>query len=193
MHFKYLDAGNTSTVVLYTEDYDFDPDGGFLQCGLLTGVWLESGNAFNIELESKDAFNHIVFVPEPTTLAILAFGSMFARAMEAADRLDATAANMRFVKPLDEALVLRLADSHDLLVTLEENVLMGGAGSAVGEFLNRVQHSVKVLNLGLPDCFIEQASVEQQLQEARLDLDSILGAVSDALGPVEISLGRKRS
>jgi len=126
-------------------------------------------------------------------VAFLAFGSMLARAMEAAEHLDATAANMRFVKPLDEALIVRLADGHDLLVTLEENVLQGGAGSAVGEFLNKVQHSVKVLNLGLPDHFIEQASVEQQLQEARLDLDSILGAVSEALGPVELSLGRKRS
>jgi len=126
-------------------------------------------------------------------VAFLAFGSMLARAMEAAEHIDATAANMRFVKPLDEALIVRLADGHDLLVTLEENVLLGGAGSAVGEFLNKVQHSVKVLNLGLPDHFIEQASVEQQLQEARLDLDSILGAVSEALGPVELSLGRKRS
>jgi len=126
-------------------------------------------------------------------VAFLAFGSMLARAMEAAEHLDATAANMRFVKPLDEALILRLADGHDLLVTLEENVLQGGAGSAVGEFLNKVQDSVKVLNLGLPDHFIEQASVEQQLQEAQLDLDSILGAVSEALGPVELSLGRKHS
>ena len=126
-------------------------------------------------------------------VAFLAFGSMLARAIEAAEHLDATAANMRFVKPLDEALILRLADGHDLLVTLEENVLQGGAGSAVGEFLNKVQHSVKVLNLGLPDHFIEQASVEQQLQEAQLDLDSILGAVSEALGPVELSLGRKHS
>ena len=126
-------------------------------------------------------------------VAFLAFGSMLARAIEAAEHLDATAANMRFVKPLDEALILRLADGHDLLVTLEENVLQGGAGSAVGEFLNKVQDSVKVLNLGLPDHFIEQASVEQQLQEAQLDLDSILGAVSEALGPVELSLGRKHS
>jgi len=109
------------------------------------------------------------------------------------EHLDATAANMRFVKPLDEALILRLADGHDLLVTLEENVLMGGAGSAVGEFLNKAGHPVKMLNLGLPDYFIEQASVEQQLQEAQLDLDSNLGAVSDALGPVEVSLGRKSS
>ncbi len=126
-------------------------------------------------------------------VAFLAFGSMLARALEAAEHLDATAANMRFVKPLDEALIVRLADGHDLLVTLEENVLQGGAGSAVGEFLNKVQHSVKLLNLGLPDYFIEQASVEQQLQEARLDLDHILGAVSDALGPLEVSLGRKSS
>jgi len=126
-------------------------------------------------------------------VAFLAFGSMLPRALEAAEHLDASVANMRFVKPLDEALIVRLADGHDLLVTLEENVLQGGAGSAVGESLNKVQHSVRLLNLGLPDHFIEQASVEQQLQEAKLDLDSILGAVSDALGPVEVSLGRKSS
>ena len=69
-----LDAGDTSTVFLYTESYDFDPDGGFLQSGLLTGIWFESGNTFSIELESKEAFDHIVFIPEPGSVFLFLTG-----------------------------------------------------------------------------------------------------------------------
>ena len=69
-----LDAGDTSTVFLYTEYYDFDPDGGLLQSGLLTGVWFESGNTFSIELESKEAFGHIVFIPEPGSVFLFLTG-----------------------------------------------------------------------------------------------------------------------
>ncbi len=114
-------------------------------------------------------------------VALLAFGSMLAPALEAAERLDASIANMRFVKPLDEALVLELAAGHELLVTLEENVIQGGAGSAVNEYLARIQHPVRILNLGLPDHFIEHATSEQQLQEAGLDVDGIVAAVTAAL------------
>jgi hypothetical protein len=74
-----LDAGDTSSVFLYTEYHDFDPDGGFLQSGLLTGVWFESGNSFSIELESKEAFDHIVFIPEPSIIIMLGAGSLFLR------------------------------------------------------------------------------------------------------------------
>ncbi|MCP3869569.1 MAG: 1-deoxy-D-xylulose-5-phosphate synthase [Gammaproteobacteria bacterium] len=130
---------------------------------------------------------------EGSRVAFLAFGSMLARALDAAEHLDATVVNMRFVKPLDEALVLRLAGSHDLLVTLEENVVQGGAGSAVNELLLHARHPVQVLNLGLPDQFIEQASVDEQLRDAGLDLDGILSAVSDTLGPVKVNLEHGRS
>ncbi len=110
-------------------------------------------------------------------VAFLAFGSMLSRALDAADQLDASVANMRFIKPLDEALVQRLADSHDLLVTLEENAVQGGAGSAVNEYLTSIQHPVQILHLGLPDHYIEQATTDQQLHEAGLDVEQILQAV----------------
>jgi 1-deoxy-D-xylulose-5-phosphate synthase len=114
-------------------------------------------------------------------VAILAFGSMLARAITVAETLDATVANMRFVKPLDTGLVERLAAGHELLVTIEENVVQGGAGSAVNELLAQRQTPVKVLNLGLPDRYIEHASCDEQLQEAGLDVDTILSSIKAAL------------
>ncbi|MEE9358060.1 MAG: transketolase C-terminal domain-containing protein, partial [Sedimenticolaceae bacterium] len=119
-------------------------------------------------------------------VAFLAFGSLLSVAEEVAERLDATVVNMRFVKPLDEALVLALADSHELLVTLEENVIQGGAGSAVNEYLASIQqHAVHAINLGLPDRFIEHATQQQQLGEAGLDVAGLLRTVSLALGSNE--------
>jgi 1-deoxy-D-xylulose-5-phosphate synthase len=118
-------------------------------------------------------------------MAILSFGTMLEKALEAGSRLDASVANMRFIKPLDEDLVLQLADSHELLVTLEDNVVQGGAGSAVNEFLARAQHPAQVLNLGLPDRFIEHASSEQQLQETGLDPDGIVQAILQRLSERE--------
>ncbi len=115
-------------------------------------------------------------------VALLAFGSMVEAGRAAAAALDATLANMRFVKPLDEALVLSLADSHDLLVTLEENALAGGAGSAVNERLAAHGRSCRILNLGLPDRFVPHATREEQLAECGLDVAGILGAVRAALG-----------
>ncbi len=106
-------------------------------------------------------------------IAILAFGAMVAPALDAAERLDATVANMRFVKPLDEALIRELARSHDYLVTVEENVVMGGAGSAVNECLVSSGLPLPVLNLGLPDRYIEHGSREELLSEVELDADGI--------------------
>src|SRR5450830_564174 len=88
-------------------------------------------------------------------VAILAFGSMLKPVLEAAEELDATVANMRFVKPLDDALVAQLARNHDLLVTVEENVVKGGAGSAVLESLQQHGLKVPVLQLGLPDRYVD--------------------------------------
>ena len=110
-------------------------------------------------------------------IAILAFGSMVKPALEAAEELDATVANMRFVKPLDEALVEELAGSHDLLVTVEENVIMGGAGSAVLEALQRRRIKAAVLQLGLPDRFIDHGDPALQLKRCGLDKDGILAAI----------------
>ncbi|CAJ1875846.1 1-deoxy-D-xylulose-5-phosphate synthase [Aeromonas sp. 82P] len=101
--------------------------------------------------------------------AILAFGTLLHYAKAAAEALDATLVDMRFVKPIDEALVLSLAASHDHFVTIEDNAIMGGAGSAVNELLMRSKQCKPVLNLGLPDRFVEQGT--QQEIYALLGLD----------------------
>ncbi len=113
--------------------------------------------------------------------ALLAFGSLLAPALEAAEALNATVANMRFVKPLDEELIQCLAAEHELLVTLEENVVAGGAGSAVGEWLNSRGMRTRLLQLGLPDRFIEQASPARQLADCGLDAAGIERSVRAAM------------
>ena len=110
-------------------------------------------------------------------VALLAFGSLTAAALAAAETLDATVADMRFVKPLDAALIAELASTHDLLVTVEENVIMGGAGSAVGELLATTNFKTSILNLGLSDTFIEHGKVPQMLAGEGLDADGIVRAI----------------
>ncbi len=114
-------------------------------------------------------------------VAILAFGRLLAPALEAAEALDATVANMRFVKPLDENLILGLADHHKLLVTVEDNVIQGGAGSAVNECLAHWRRLVPVLNLGQPDRFIEHASIPDQLAACGLDAAGLREAIAAAM------------
>jgi 1-deoxy-D-xylulose-5-phosphate synthase len=114
-------------------------------------------------------------------VAILAFGSMLAPALEAGEKLDATVANMRFVKPLDEALVHEVASSHDLVVTVEENALMGGAGSAVAECMQAANLATPALHLGLPDRFIEHGAPEKLLAECGLDAAGIVAAIEKRL------------
>ena len=113
-------------------------------------------------------------------VALLAFGTLLTPALEAADALDATAVNMRFVKPLDRDLILELAESHRLLVTLEENTVAGGAGSAVAELLAGEGVEVRCLHLGLPDRFLDQATQQEQLAECGLDVSGLLAAIRDA-------------
>jgi len=110
-------------------------------------------------------------------IAILAFGSMLVPALKAAEALNATVADMRFVKPLDEALVRELAASHDLLVTVEEHAVMAGAGSAVNEFLAREGRLRNVLNIGIPDAFIEHATHGEMLAECGLDATGIEASI----------------
>ena len=114
-------------------------------------------------------------------VAILAFGPMLKPSLEAAEILDATVANMRFVKPIDEDLVRELATSHDLLVTVEENVIAGGAGSAVLEALQKSSVRVPVVQLGLPDRFIDQGDPGIQLAAAGLNQEGIVKAIRERL------------
>jgi 1-deoxy-D-xylulose-5-phosphate synthase len=114
-------------------------------------------------------------------VALLAFGSMVAPCAEAAETLDATLANMRFVKPLDLDLVMGLARGHDLLVTVEENAIAGGAGSAVAEALSGAGLTTRCIHLGLPDRYIDHAAHEEQLAACGLDPAGIDAAVRSAL------------
>jgi 1-deoxy-D-xylulose-5-phosphate synthase len=109
-----------------------------------------------------------------TTVAVLLFGSLRDVAEEVASRLSASLVNMRFIKPLDEETVLAMSKDHDLLVTLEDNVLMGGAGSAVNECLQAHGIQIPVLNLGLPDEYIEHASREEQLAACGLSAEGVV-------------------
>jgi 1-deoxy-D-xylulose-5-phosphate synthase len=114
---------------------------------------------------------------EGKRVAILAFGSMLAPSLLAGEELDATVVNMRFVKPLDIELVQRLAAEYELLVTVEENTVQGGAGSAVAECLT----GVAILNLGLPDRFIEQGEHAQMLADCGLDAAGLIRTINSKM------------
>ncbi len=114
-----------------------------------------------------------------TRLAVLAFGAVLPAALQVGEELDLTVVNMRFVKPLDRALVLELAKSHDGFVTVEDNVVMGGAGSAVAELLNAEGIALPILHLGLPDLFQHHASREDLLAEAGLDVAGIRAGIAN--------------
>ena len=114
-------------------------------------------------------------------VAILAFGAMVAPALEAAEILDATVIDMRFVKPLDAEMVLEMANENDLLVTIEDNAKVGGAGSAVNEVLVAQHHTVPMLNLGLPDQFVEHGSREELLAQCGLDAAGIQRSIQRRL------------
>ncbi|MGT3281625.1 1-deoxy-D-xylulose-5-phosphate synthase [Yersinia enterocolitica] len=110
---------------------------------------------------------------EGEKVAILCFGTLLTQAQIVADNLNATLVDMRFVKPLDEELVLELAASHQILVTVEENAIMGGAGSGVNELLMAKRQLVPVLNLGLPDHFVPQGEQDEMRAEFGLDAAGI--------------------
>jgi 1-deoxy-D-xylulose-5-phosphate synthase len=121
-------------------------------------------------------------------VAILAFGTMLAPSLQAAATLNATVANMRFIKPLDTALVAELAASHDLLVTIEEGSIMGGAGSAVAEALSAAGIVKPLLQLGLPDKFIDHGDATQLLAQCGLDAAGITASVNQRLNTPELRL-----
>ena len=113
--------------------------------------------------------------------AILAFGSMVKPALEASETLDATVVDMRFVKPIDEQIIRELGVSHQLIVTIEENVTMGGAGSAVNEFLTKANIKVATLNLGLPDKFLDHGKASDMLASVSLDCKGVIQSVQNKL------------
>ncbi|CAM4102824.1 1-deoxy-D-xylulose-5-phosphate synthase [Vibrio neonatus] len=143
------------------------------------------GNGIGAEIQSK--FTALEIGKGRTVrhgngkVAILSFGTFLDNAMQAAEHLDATVADMRFVKPLDEALILELADKHDVLVTIEENVVAGGAGSGVVEFLMSQKQLKPVLNLGLPDSFVAQGTQQEMHQELGLDAQGIQESIEQYL------------
>ncbi|MEM7407983.1 MAG: 1-deoxy-D-xylulose-5-phosphate synthase [Pseudomonadota bacterium] len=114
-------------------------------------------------------------------IAILAFGPMLEPALEAADELDATVVNMRFVKPMDEAVVLDICRTHELVVTVDENAVAGGAGSAVNEIVSANGLAANLLNHGLPDRYIQHGSRGEMLRDAGLTTEGLLDVIRERL------------
>jgi 1-deoxy-D-xylulose-5-phosphate synthase len=110
-------------------------------------------------------------------IVILLFGSVLQVSKTVAKRLNATLVNMRFVKPLDEDLLREIAQTHDIVVTIEDNAINGGAGSAVNEFLLKQNLQVAILNLGIPDSYLEHATREQQLTSIGLDTEGVMQSI----------------
>jgi 1-deoxy-D-xylulose-5-phosphate synthase len=123
-------------------------------------------------------------------IAILAFGTLLHPALKAAEALDATVANMRFVKPLPEATVLQLAREHDAIVTVEEGAIMGGAGSAVAECLAAAGLAVPMLHLGLPDEFVEHGDPAKLLSMLGLDAAGIEQSIQRRFGAAKLAVVR---
>lgn len=120
-------------------------------------------------------------------IAILAFGTLLTACWQAADALAASLVDMRFVKPLDTALIRQLAQSHELLVTVEENAFLGGAGSGVNEFLHAEGLQVEILNLGLPDTFLEHGKPQQMLGDCGLSADGIERQIRERFALIDSS------
>lgn len=118
-------------------------------------------------------------------VAILNFGTLLPAALEAAEHFNATVVDMRFVKPLDTSLVETMAARHELIVTLEENTIQGGAGAAVSEHLATANITLPVLHLGLPDKFIDHGSHQQQLAAVQLDANGIQQAIEQRLSSIK--------
>jgi 1-deoxy-D-xylulose-5-phosphate synthase len=110
-------------------------------------------------------------------LAILVFGTLLESARKIAESLDATLVNMRFVKPLDEKLVMNIAGRHRAIITIEENAIIGGAGSGVGELLASQGVQLPLLHIGIPDRFVEHGSRDTCLAAAGLDLAGLSDSV----------------
>lgn len=145
------------------------------QAGCPAAVRYPRGNAIGVNLEplSELPIGQSKLVRQGRQIAILNFGTLLPFALQAAEKLDATVIDMRFVKPLDKERIKEIAESHQLIVTLEENAIQGGAGSAVAEVLNAQGFAHRLLQLGLPDYFIPQGSQAEMWHELGLDGEGI--------------------
>ena len=145
------------------------------QCGKPAAVRYPRGNAIGVELAPLEMLpiGKSRLIREGQKIAILNFGTLLPSALEAAEKLNATVVDMRFVKPIDIEMINVLAQTHNYLVTLEENAIQGGAGSAVAEVLNSSGKSTSLLQLGLPDYFIPQATQQEALKDLGLDSKGI--------------------
>lgn len=138
------------------------------------------GHAINTEMTALPIGKGVI-KRNGKSAAILNFGTLLPAAMAAAEQLDLTVVDMRFVKPIDEALIDSMAQQHELLVTLEENTVMGGAGSAVSEHLNQTCNTIPVLQLGLPDTFVEHGTHAELLAQCGLDANGIEASIQQRL------------
>lgn len=145
-------------------------------CGKPAAVRYPRGNAVGVELMPLQSLTigKSRLIRQGQKIAILNFGTLLPAALKVAEKLNATLVDMRFVKPIDEQKIIELAQEHSLFVTLEENAIQGGAGSAVSEVLNSQQKNTALLQLGLPDYFIPQGTQQQILADLKLDQQGIL-------------------
>lgn len=141
------------------------------QCGKPAAVRYPRGNAVGVELSPLQTLEigKSKLIRQGEKIAILNFGTLLPNAKDVAEKLNATIVDMRFVKPIDEARILDIAQTHDIIVTLEENAIQGGAGSAVAEILNSHRKPTALLQLGLPDFFIPQGTQQEIMADLGLD------------------------
>ncbi|RDF02936.1 1-deoxy-D-xylulose-5-phosphate synthase [Aggregatibacter aphrophilus] len=152
-------------------------------CGKPAAVRYPRGNAVGVTLEPLHALElgKSKLIREGKKIAILNFGTLLPNALKVAEKLNATIVDMRFIKPLDVTRISEIAKTHELIVTLEENAIQGGAGSAVAEVLHVQQHNVKLLQLGIPDFFVPPGSQAEMLAELKLDEIGIEQQIQDFL------------
>lgn len=152
-------------------------------CGKPAAVRYPRGNAVGVTLEPLHALElgKSKLIREGKKIAILNFGTLLPNALKVAEKHNATVVDMRFIKPIDVTRISEIAKTHELIVTLEENAIQGGAGSAVAEVLHVQQHNVKLLQLGIPDFFVPPGSQAEMLAELKLDKIGIKQQIQDFL------------
>ena len=150
-------------------------------CGKPAAVRYPRGNAVGVTLEPLHALElgKSKLIREGEKIAILNFGTLLPNALKVAEKLNTTVVDMRFIKPLDVTRISEIAKTHELVVTLEENAIQGGAGSAVAEVLHVQQHNVKLLQLGIPDFFVPPGSQAEMLTALKLDEIGIEQQIED--------------